>query len=113
MVIFYITIFLKNIKIVKKFNISLLSLAGLSLLCMLLGLLTALSYSDLVKSWGGSVAVEVLGAITRVGHRSCARAVYHVRHTRSLRGRWAGYIRCGGVPVKVVVLVHRNKTSIL
>ena len=25
----------------------------------------------------------------------CARAVYHVRHTRSLRGRWAGYIRCG------------------
>ena len=96
MVIFYITIFLKNIKIVKIFNISLLSLAGLSLLCMLLGLLTALSYSDLVKSWGGgSVAVEVLGVITRVGHRSCARAVYHVRHTRSLRGRWAGYIRCG------------------
>ena len=41
------------------------------------------------------MAVEVLGVITRVGHRSCARAVYHVRHTRSLRGRWAGYIRCG------------------
>ena len=39
--------------------------------------------------------MEVLGVITRVGHRSCARAVYHVRHTRSLRGRWAGYIRCG------------------
>ena len=37
---------------------------------MLLGLLTALSYSDLVKSWRGSVAVEVLGVITRVGHRS-------------------------------------------
>ena len=45
--------FSKNIKIVKNFNISLLSLAGLSLLCMLLGLLTALSYSDLVKSWRG------------------------------------------------------------
>ena len=41
------------------------------------------------------MAVEVLGVITRVGHRSCARAVYHVRHTRSLRGRLAGYIRCG------------------
>ena len=40
------------------------------------------------------MAVEVLGVITRVGHRSYARAVYHVRHTRSLRGRWVGYIRC-------------------
>ena len=30
------------------------------------------------------MAVEVLGVITRVGHRSCARAVYHVHHTRSL-----------------------------
>ena len=38
-------------------RVSLASLAGLSLLCMLLGLLTALSYSDLVKSWRGSVAV--------------------------------------------------------
>ena len=56
---------------VHIFHISLLSLAGLSLLCMLLGLLTALSYSDLVKSWrGGSVAVEVLGVSTRVDHRS-------------------------------------------
>ena len=36
---------------------SLVSLAGLSLLCILLALRTALSYSDLVKSWGGSVAV--------------------------------------------------------
>ena len=52
-VIFYITIFIKNIKIVHIFHISLLLLAGLSLLCMLLGLLTALSYSDLVKSWRG------------------------------------------------------------
>ena len=40
------------------------------------------------------MAVEVLGVITRVGHRSCTRAVYHVYHTRSLRGRWAHYIRC-------------------
>ena len=39
------------------------------------------------------MAVEVLGVITRVGHRSCARAVYHVHHTRSLRGRLAHYIR--------------------
>ena len=43
----------KNIKIVQIFHISLVSLAGHSLLCMLLGLLTALSYSDLVKSWRG------------------------------------------------------------
>ena len=35
----------------------------------------------------GTVAVEVLGVITRVGHSSCARAVYHVHHTGSLRGR--------------------------
>ena len=35
------------------------------------------------------MAVEVLGVITRVGHRGCARAVYHVHHTRSLRGRGA------------------------
>ena len=34
-------------------ELSLVSLAGHSLLCMLLGLLTALSYSDLVKSWRG------------------------------------------------------------
>ena len=40
------------------------------------------------------MAVEVLGVITRVGHRSCTRAVYRARHTGSLRGRWAGYIRC-------------------
>ena len=79
-----------------------------------------------------SVAVEVLGVITRVGHRSCTRAGHHVRHTRSLRGRWAGYIRCECrefalgvlckwphttgfviVPVKVVVLMIRNKPSIL
>ena len=33
------------------------------------------------------VAVEVLGVVTRVGHRSCTHAVYHVYHTRSLRGR--------------------------
>ena len=33
------------------------------------------------------VAVEVLGASTRVGHRICTRASLHVRHTRSLRGR--------------------------
>ena len=33
------------------------------------------------------VAVEVLGASTRVGHRTCTRAFLHVRHTRSLRGR--------------------------
>ena len=78
------------------------------------------------------ITVEVLGVITRVGHRSCTRAVYHVRHTRSLRGRWAGYIRCECrefdlsvlckwphttglviVPVKVVVLMIRNKPSIL
>ena len=87
-------IFSKNIKIVQIFHISLVSLAGLSLLCMLLGLLTALSYSDLVKSWRGSVAVEVLGVSTRVGHRTCTRAFLHVGHTGSLRGRWAYYIRC-------------------
>ena len=40
------------------------------------------------------MAVEVLGVSTRVDHRICTHAVYHVRHTRSLRGRWAGYIRC-------------------
>ena len=34
-----------------------------------------------------SVAVEVLGARTRVGHRTCTRAYLHVGHTRSLRGR--------------------------
>ena len=33
------------------------------------------------------MAVEVLGVITRVGHSSCARAVYHVHYTGSLRGR--------------------------
>ena len=36
-------------------SLTLIWLAGLSLLCMLLGLLTALSYSDLVKSWRGGV----------------------------------------------------------
>ena len=41
----------------------------------------------LVASTKTSVAVEVLGVITRVGHRSYPRAVYHVHHTRSLRGR--------------------------
>ena len=45
--------FSKNIKIFQLFHISLASLAGQSLLCMLLGLLTALSYSDLVKSRRG------------------------------------------------------------
>ena len=40
------------------------------------------------------MAVEVLGVSTRVGHRTCTRAFLHVRHTRSLRGRWAYYIRC-------------------
>ena len=34
-----------------------------------------------------SVAVEVLGVSTRVGHRTCTRAFLHVGHTRSLRGR--------------------------
>ena len=34
-----------------------------------------------------SVAVEVLGVRTRVGHRTCTRAYLHVGHTRSLRGR--------------------------
>ena len=45
----------------------------------------------LIQTWlslgGGSVAVEVLGVSTRVGHRTCTRAFLHVRHTRSLRGR--------------------------
>ena len=45
--------FLKNQKFQFYHTISLVSLAGHSLLCMLLGLLTALSYSDLVKSWRG------------------------------------------------------------
>ena len=35
------------------------------------------------------VAVEVLGVSTRVGHRTCIRASLHVRHTGSLRGRYA------------------------
>ena len=44
---------LKNQKFQVYHTISLVSLAGHSLLCILLGLLTALSYSDLVKSWRG------------------------------------------------------------
>ena len=40
------------------------------------------------------MAVEVLGVTTRVGHRTCTRAVLHVSHTGSLRGREAYYIRC-------------------
>ena len=36
-----------------------------------------------------NVAVEVLGVSTRVGHRTCIRASLHVRHTGSLRGRYA------------------------
>ena len=35
------------------------------------------------------MAVEVLGVSTRVGHRTCIRASLHVRHTGSLRGRYA------------------------
>ena len=58
---------------------------------MLLGLLTALSYSDLVKSWRGSVAVEVVGGSTRVGHSICIRAFVHVGHTRSLSVHVAHY----------------------
>ena len=49
------------------------------------------------------MAVEVLGVSTRVGHRICTRASWHVRHTRSLRGRYAHYIRseCGDFVLSV------------
>ena len=40
------------------------------------------------------MAVWAVGGSTRVGHHMCARASLHVRHTRSLRGRYACYIRC-------------------
>ena len=50
---FNITKFTKNIKIFIFLTYHLYSPAGRSLLYMLLGLLTALSYSDLVKSWRG------------------------------------------------------------
>ena len=49
----HITKFTKNIKIFIFLTYHLCSPAGRSFLCMLLGLLTALSYSDLVKSWRG------------------------------------------------------------
>ena len=64
---------------------------------MLLDLLTALSSSDLLKSWRGSVAVEVLGVSTRVGHRRCTHAFLHVDTHKVIRGRYAHYIRseCG------------------
>ena len=59
-VIFYLTNFIKNIKIVIFFHISLLSPAGLSLLCMLIG---PPNPPCLIQTWlslgGGSVAVEV------------------------------------------------------
>ena len=52
-VILNITKFTKNIKIFIFLTYHLCSPAGRSFLYMLLGLLTALSYSDLVKSWRG------------------------------------------------------------
>ena len=52
-VILNITKFTKNIKIFIFLTYHLCSPAGRSFLDMLLGLLTALSYSDLVKSWRG------------------------------------------------------------
>ena len=37
--------------------------------------------------------MEVLGASTRVGHRSCTQAFLHVGKHKVIRGRYARYIR--------------------
>ena len=70
---------------------------------MLLDLLTALSSSDLVKSWRGSVAVEVLGVSTRVGHRGCAHAFLHVGTHKVITWALCSYIRsdCGNFVLSV------------
>ena len=69
---------------------------------MLLGLLTALSYSDLVKSWrgecggGGIVGNHTYGPsyITRMDHRICTGGLWPVCHTRYLRRRLAAVYIC-------------------
>ena len=61
-----ITGFVRDIKIFIFLTYHLCSPAGRSLLCMLLGLLTALSYSDLVKSWRGEC-----GGGGIVGNHTC------------------------------------------
>ena len=62
-----------------------------------------LSSSDLVKSWRGSVAVEVLGVSTRVGHRRCAHAFLHVGTHKVIAWALCSYIRsdCGNFVLSV------------
>ena len=52
------------------------------LLCIMLVLLSALSYSDLAKSWRGSVALLVLGLSVCMGHSMCVRLHVHVGHDK-------------------------------
>ena len=66
---------------------------------MLLGLLTALSYSDLVKSWRGECGG--IGISTRVGQSMCIRAFLHVGHARSLQVHVAPYdMKCAYVTLR-------------
>ena len=70
---------------------------------MLLDLLTACLLQTWLSLGGGSVAVEVLGVSTRVGHRRCAYAFLHVGTHKVIAWALCSYIRsdCGNFVLSV------------